>query len=307
MGDGENRGGKPGDGGPAGARAVKRGKRSASGATAKRRRWLAGRRAGTPFAVFRRRVTAELLDLACVGAEFLLSGGRSFLRPRFVTGNTLLDLAARRLAKSGLIVYHRSRGKPPLLTVTGQGRSQASELLWPERFWNRRWDGRWHLLSYDVPEKERGYRCALERFFRRQRMGCLQKSVWVSARDIRPLFDDLDLAAAIRDYAVLFEASPVLGQSPRQIAAQAWDFEGLARHHQAYLDEAARQPAHIARTLQPAAALAAARRELFDYLAAMESDPLLPAELLPDNYAGRRVVEAFRSRLRLLLRRLFAL
>lgn len=303
----QREGGNPKKGGQDDAMAMKPGNYSAERPPAQGKRWFVGRQAGVPFAVMRRRVTAELLDLACIGTEFLLSGGRSALRPSFITGNTLLDMAARRLAKSGLVAYRRHRGKPPVITVTGQGRSQSSGLLWPERFWNQRWDGRWHLLSYDVPEKERGYRCALERFFRRQRMGCLQKSVWISARDIRPLFDDLDLAAAIRDYAVLFEASPVLGQSPRQLAAQAWDFEGLAKRQNAYLHETARHPPGILHKIQPAAALALARRELFEYLAAMETDPLLPADLLPEDYAGQRVVKVFRSRVTILLKQLFAL
>lgn len=265
------------------------------------------RQGGVPFSIIRRRLTAELLDLTCLGAEFLASGGRSALRPKFITGNTVLDLAIRRLAKSGLVTYRRTRGKTPLLIVTDHGRSHGSELLWPERSWNRSWDGRWHLLSYDVPEKERGYRCALERFFRRERMGCLQKSVWISARDIRPLFDDLDLAASIRDYAILFEVSPVLGQSPRQIASQAWDFKELARRHKAYLNHEGSHTNQTTASPTPSAALAAARRELFEYLAVMQADPLLPAELLPDDYAGRRVAAEFRSRLGQLLGQMFSL
>jgi len=283
------------------------GRKTAGDLQAVHRRPAGWHHTGVPFTIIRRRLTAELLDLACLGAEFLASGGRSALRPRFIAGNTLLDLAVRRLAKSGLITYRRTRGKTPVLIVTNHGRSHGSELLWPERSWNRSWDGRWHLLTYDVPEKERGYRCALERFFRRKRMGCLQKSVWISARDIRPLFDDLDLAASIRDYAILFEASSVLGQSPRQIASQAWDFEELAKRHNAYLNDGISQKNQASASPTPAAALAAARRELFEYLAVMQTDPLLPAELLPDNYAGRRVATEFRSRLGQLLGRLFSL
>jgi phenylacetic acid degradation operon negative regulatory protein len=272
-----------------------------------RRQPAIGHHSGLPFTIIRRRLTAELLDMACLSVEFLASGGRSALRPRFMTGNTLLDLAVRRLAKAGLIACRRTRGKTPILIVTDPGRAQASKLLWPERFWNKRWDGRWHLLTYDVPETERSYRCALERFFRRERMGCLQKSVWISARDIRPLFDDLDLAASLRDFAILFEASPLLGPSPRQVAAQAWDFGALAKRHTAYLTACAKQSAPSPKISSPATALVAARRELFDYLAAMETDPLLPAELLPDDYAGRRVAEVFRARIRLLLRSIFSL
>lgn len=258
-----------------------------------------------PRTIIRRRLTAELLDLACVGVEFLASGGRSALRPSFGPCNTSLDLAARRLAKAGLIAYRRPRGQSPVLTVTPKGHARGSELLWPERFWNRRWDGRWYVLVYDVPEKERGYRCALERFFHRERLGCLQKSVWIAARDIRPLFDDLAQVAAIRNYAILFEAGTVLEQSPKQIAAQAWHFEELAKRHQTYLTTHGKLSNQGTGALKPLTALAAARRELFEYLSLMQSDPLLPAELLPDDYAGQRVVNAFRARIIALIGRMF--
>ncbi len=218
-----------------------------------------------------------------------------------------MDMAARRLAKDGLIAYRRSRGHPPMLTVTPKGHTRGSELLWPEHFWNRKWDGRWYVLMYDVPEKNRSYRCALERFFHHERLGCLQKSVWVAARDIRPLFDDLDQAASIRDYATLLEAGTVLGQSPKQFAAQAWDFEGLAKRHTAYFYANPKRSNQTAGTLKPLAALAAARAKLFAYQNLMQSDTLLPAELLPDDYAGPQVAAAFRARIMSLIGQMFSL
>jgi phenylacetic acid degradation operon negative regulatory protein len=269
-------------------------------------------RAGThnpdfSFPVIRRRITAELLDLACMCAGFLCSGGRNILRPMFAPRGAAVDLAARRLAKSGLIAYRRPRGQSPVLTITSEGQSRVSSILWPERFWNRRWDSRWYVLMYDVPEKERSYRRALEEFFRRERMGCLQKSVWISARDIRPLFDDMDQAAAIRNYAVLFEATPVLGQSSKQVAAQAWNFEWLAKRQASYISACMQRMNQAQSSITPLEALDSARSELFEYCDLMTSDPLLPSELLPKDYAGPQVVAAFRSRIGSLAGRLFSL
>ncbi len=255
--------------------------------------------------IVRRRLSAELLDLICVGVEFLASGGRSALRSSSWPSHTALDLAARRLAKAGLITRRRPRGQSPIITITPQGDLHSSSCLWPERFWNRRWDGRWYLLMYDVPETTRGYRCALEQFFHRERLGCLQKSVWVAARDIRPLFDDLDQAASIRDYAVLVESGAVFGLSPKQMAAKAWDFESLTRRQRAYLGAAAQRAATLPAALAPSTALAAARAELFEFLDLMQSDPLMPAELLPNDYSGSRVVTTFRKNIVSLLARLF--
>jgi DNA-binding transcriptional regulator PaaX len=120
------------------------------------------------------------------------------------------------------------------------------------------------------------------------------------------LFDDLDQAASIRDYAILFEANTVLGQSAKQIAAQAWDFDGLAMRYNTYLKACAEQPNKVFGAFKPSAALDAARHELFEYLNLMQADPLLPAELLPEDYLGPRVVAAFRSRVIALIGRFFS-
>ena len=74
------------------------------------------------------------------------------------------------------------------------------EELRPEKFWNRKWDGIWYVLAYDVPEPQRSYRESLRRFLQRLRMGGLQGSGWVSPRGsdaVRPS----DASARLRDRA----------------------------------------------------------------------------------------------------------
>ncbi|MBI2441806.1 MAG: hypothetical protein HYV35_10600 [Lentisphaerae bacterium] len=174
----------------------------------------------------------------------------------------------------------------------------------PERFWNRRWNGRWYLLMYDVPERERRYRNVLNRFLTRMRMGSLQKSVFVSVHDIRPLFYDLDVAAAVAEYANLFEAQTVQGQSDAAVAARAWDFDRLREQQSKYLD------ACQARTRRPTAPLslpdvmAALRSELAGYREALAGDPLLPKALWPSDYLGPQVAAMFRRRMRRLIGRM---
>ena len=91
-------------------------------------------------------------------------------------------------------------------------------------------------MQRDIFERDRRYRNALNRFLMRMRMGCLQKSVFVSVRDIRPLFYDLDIAAAVAEYANFFEAWTVLGQSDAAVVARAWDFEGLRKIQADYIE-----------------------------------------------------------------------
>ena len=50
------------------------------------------------------------------------------------------------------------------------------------------------------------YRNVLRQFLKAQRMGCFQKSVWITPTDIRPQYADLKEAAAVEVFACLFEA-----------------------------------------------------------------------------------------------------
>ncbi|MBI3985784.1 MAG: hypothetical protein HY343_02605 [Lentisphaerae bacterium] len=171
--------------------------------------------------VLRRQVGADLVDLLAALGEIMLTRGRALLWHRSVRCRTAYYRAAHRLRSAGLLVHRRSPNHFPVLALTLKGETRVSDTIFPERFWRRRWSGRWSVLMYDIPERERGYRQALQKFLQRQRMGCLQRSVWISPFDVRPLFDDLREAAEVDAYAVLFEARNVLGQKDADLAALA--------------------------------------------------------------------------------------
>lgn len=249
---------------------------------------------GASIPVIRHRVQAHLVDMLAITGELIASRGRSFLFPRCPDRSTVYDLAAARLRKAGLVAIRRAGGKPPVLSLTDAGQAKVSDVIWPERFWKRTWDGRWFVLIYDVPEVQARYRRSLQRFLRRMRMGCLQRSVWIAASDIRPLFDDLEAAAAVKDYAYLFEAQTVMGQSGIELAQRAWRFDALRAGHLKYLKACEKR---IHEALPKGEVLAVMRDELLAYQLAMAEDPLLPRTLYPEDYLGPTVAQMFRSRI----------
>jgi phenylacetic acid degradation operon negative regulatory protein len=239
--------------------------------------------------VVRRRLAGELLDLLAGWSDILLTRGRalswnySFPNPR------AYRTAAYRLQKAGLIAMRRAGGKTPLLMLTDKGRQAAAESVRPVA-WPRKWSGRWYVLMYDVPEAERRYRDVLRAFLKRLRMGSLQRSVWVTPRDIRPEYDDLLEAAAVDDYAVLFESRSVLAHDDRQVVRQAWDMERLAARQKAYIQTGTERLARLSSNkLATAELIQMAREDLLAYHDAMDADPLLPRPLWPDGYRGEQV------------------
>ena len=256
------------------------------------------RKAGISPGILRRRICAELVDLMGLAIEGVVTRGKAWTWNRSWPRMTAYHQALYRLRRDGLITQRDGGAGAPTMELTSKGCQHVSAEIMPELFWNKRWDGCWYVLMYDVPERERRYRNALNRFLTRMRMGCLQKSVFVSVRDIRPLFYDLDIAAAVAEYANLFEARTVLGQSDAAVVTRAWNFEGLRKIQASYIETCQsrlRRPSAVTPFLALPDILHA---ELTEYRAAMQGDPLLPKPLWPSDYLGPQVTAMFRRRIR---------
>ena len=247
------------------------------------------------FPVVRRKVTLELLDALDQLGRWVATQGRSQRWLSAYPNQQSYRMAIYRLAKAGLVAYRRDGGRDPVLILTAEGQKRVSPDLYPEHRWKRKWNRLWYLLIYDVPEKQRVYRRSLRGFFKRLRAGCLQKSVMVSAFDIRPEFEDLKDAVALGDYAFLFEAHTVLGLPADVVVRTAWDFDRINAAHAGFIKSARRWAHTLSTTSLPPAQLHALGHEaMCTYLSVMEDDPLLPSVLWPAGYRGPEVVESYR-------------
>jgi phenylacetic acid degradation operon negative regulatory protein len=257
--------------------------------------------------VVARRATEHALDLIAGIGEILATGGRS------LTWNTTARMdspaahytAVTRLRKAGLIASRGRNGRSPVLILTEAGEAGLAWGARPHAHWDRRWNGIWYVLAYDVPEADRKYRNALRLFLHRLHMGCLQRSVWVTHRDIRPEYDDLVHGAAVDAFSFLLEATTVLGRSSQDIVRQAWGVDRLERVQGLYIEVFEE---NLARVLQerdsPADLMALAGEEAAAYRAAMAEDPLLPRGLWPPGYLGPQAYDLHERCIRTIAERL---
>jgi DNA-binding transcriptional regulator PaaX len=257
------------------------------------------------FPVARRQLGVELLDLAEGMAEALLTRGRSLSWNESYPSRKGYNDAVYRLRKKGLIAYRRSGGRNPVMMLTADGRKRLPEELKPEKWWNKKWNGLWYVLAYDVPESERSYRASLRGFLKRLRMGKLQGSVYVTWRDIRPEFHDLVEAGAVNNYAFLFESRTVLGLPAREIVHASWNMDRLDTMQRWYCEVCERNLEAITGNGMAASDLGALAREEFNaYFRIMKDDPLLPRKLWPVRYQGSRAYKLHRRLQQAIARRL---
>ncbi len=245
--------------------------------------------------VIRRRFADELLWMVDGMAGLLATRGRSALWHRPDSDDWAYESAMYRLKRAGLVAFRRTSGQPPVLHLLPAAEGRMPDELRPERMWRQKWNGIWYVLAYDVPEPQRRYRTTLRRFLKRQRMGGLQGSVWISPRDIRPVYSDLCTAAAVDDYAILLESRTVLGKNAHDVVRMAWNMDRIVASQKWYRQAARDALRHAAGGLEPRALLELARGEVDAYLSVMEPDPLLPKALWPQEYRGEQTLEAHRD------------
>ncbi|RTL67211.1 MAG: PaaX family transcriptional regulator [Pseudonocardiaceae bacterium] len=155
------------------------------------------------------------------------------------------------------------------------------------------WDGQWRMVIYSVPETERALREQLRKKLAWFGFGPVSPSVWLSPHerldDVRAAFAD---ESAVR--LELFRSRSAGDASDRDIAARAWDLDGLDRDYRALLGTyRPRLPRYRAGEPAGADALVERMRLVHDYRHFPFRDPDLPPDLLPADWSGRRAHETF--------------
>ncbi|HEY5551230.1 MAG TPA: hypothetical protein VIK52_05040 [Opitutaceae bacterium] len=179
--------------------------------------------------------------------------------------------------------------------LTEAGREIALGGRDPEASWGRKWDGRWRLVLFDIPENQRTVRTRLSRGLRQLGFGYLQNSVWVSPDPpvkISGMFRGLKLD--VESLSVM-EARPCGGESDADLVNGAWDFPRINRDYEVYLEVLEGRPVrNSGRSWKTWIEV-----EWKAWNRALGGDPLLPVALLPAGYRGR---EAWKRRMAFLRR-----
>lgn len=224
----------------------------------------------------------------------------------------------RRLVTEGL--FERSgEGRDAVYTATDAGHRALGDTLARARIAfvqdraGKGWDRTWHLVGFAIPEAKRAARDA----FRDRLLGlggaAVQPGLYVS-----PHHWDADALAeadrvGVREHVTVATTDDLeVGgvRDPRALAARLWPLDELAERYQRFCDAYEGIPEQLE-------AMRAQRRRLTDaeflpgaliiglkFQECFDLDPLLPPELLPKPWPGRRAREllARSRRLGVLLR-----
>ncbi|MBA0045778.1 PaaX family transcriptional regulator C-terminal domain-containing protein [Mycobacteroides sp. LB1] len=202
-------------------------------------------------------------------------------------------LCIKRLAAEGRFTQD-GRGRKAILRATERTRTAIEPDLEFVRFMyaqdrgEARWDGRWHLAAFGIPESMRSARDTMRNAIVRLGGALIQGGLYVSANPwedhILTLATELDVRAHI---SLLTTEDLAVGDSRTapDLARRLWPLDRIVDGHRRLLAAAQRLKPAIpgaSRTehLRIAITLAA------EFTRAIEPDPLLPPDLLPQPWTG---------------------
>ena len=127
--------------------------------------------------------------------------------------------SALRLKRKGLVEFKNEHGKKRLrLTLRGE---RVVGSIWNETYQlqkPRKWDGKWRLVIFDIPEKKRPTRDKIRHLVSRLGFLRLQDSVWVYPYDCEELM-------------TLLKTDLKIGRALLYVIADAIEFDKPIRRH----------------------------------------------------------------------------
>jgi len=209
---------------------------------------------------------------------------------RFIYGE-IEDYVARhalnRLAKSGKLAaskHGRTTYYEPKSLLHDEIVARKRELQ------SRPWNGRWCVLTYDIPAKATVTRKLLVRLLHRAGMGLLCGSSWASPYDWADLITERAEAIGASQHLVWALDAELDKQtaSPESVA-RIWHLDKLVRRYGRIIEECKLiTPARADTTAAKQAASRRACRAARMWAALQEDDPMLPAALLPPDWPSMR-------------------
>ncbi|MFN2527925.1 MAG: PaaX family transcriptional regulator C-terminal domain-containing protein [Candidatus Baltobacteraceae bacterium] len=164
------------------------------------------------------------------------------------------------------------------------------------------WDGRWRLLSYAIPEKNRERRDRLRKDLVLLGLAQLSPSTWISPRDIAGTIRETTHAHGVSEHVHVFLADYAGPLTDSELLQRFWDLELIAIAYREFIEYyAPRIEIERARgAVSPAEAFVERVWLVQDFRRFLYLDPGLPSALLPAHWPGSVASALFREYYRLL-------
>lgn len=150
----------------------------------------------------------------------------------------------------------------------------------------RAWDGQWTVVVYTVPEEQREFRDALRDSLKWWGFGLLAPGTWVSAHSLLPEMERDWREMGVWNYLDVFRSAYVGSSDLLAMVSRVFpQMPTLAAGYRAYIAQSELILRRLeASQLNDRACFATRLENLWDFYAVASEDPVLPPDLLPEDW-----------------------
>jgi len=177
----------------------------------------------------------------------------------------------------------------PYFRLTSLGKKEIIRDFPIFPFQKKKWYKKWRLVIFDVPEKRRKARDALRVKLIELGFGKWQKSVYISPHDFAKDLKEFLKTWGLLGKAFVLEANVFSISEAKVLAEKIWSLSKINKKYQKILDQWEKENKKNEEKIR--------KRIKSCYFGILAFDPLLPRELLPNDWVGekvRRLAERFK-------------
>jgi len=225
-------------------------------------------------------------DLADAGGlmSFSCQQVYGFVPPKYKRHN-FLTLVSRSLKIGNL--EKEVRGEEIYLRLTSLGEGKVLDYLPIFKYRKKRWDGKWLVVVFDIEEKHSRTRKALREKLRELGFGMLQRSVWISPYDFSSYLQEFLENIGLGGRVLLIGPTKILIKDQKRMAFKVFGLKKLNQEYQRLVEKWEERKEGEEEKL--------ARQIKSRYLEILAADPLLPEELLPKDWWGKKAERVVRE------------
>jgi len=177
------------------------------------------------------------------------------------------------------VFEQKSLDKDSLYKLTEKGFLELSLEFPFFRFLREKWDGKWRIISYEIPEKKREIRDRLRREMQGWGLGPWHRSFWITPHPILPTLKSLTAQKEEEKYIQTFEADHTFGD--REILIEkVWGKSSLDK---SYRELFKKWHEVLSSDDEKSDKL---KKVIGEYISLLRQDPGLPTELVGEGWIG---------------------
>lgn len=156
------------------------------------------------------------------------------------------------------------------------------------RFLKEKWDGKWRILSYEIPETKRELRDKLRRQVAGWGLGPWHRSFWLTPHPIVGNLRELVFGKEEEKYVQAFESDHVFGDRDVLIE-KVWGRNGLEKE---YRELFKKWHLILSQSEEKSEKL---KKVSTEYVVLLRQDPGLPVELIGSNWIGHEAFNIYKE------------